>query len=520
MIYCHKNIERDLQLKVDVCIVGSGAGGSAAAWKLINWKKKLKVLLLEAGEFLTLKDFSQLEHEMIPRLFHESGGRTNRDGSIYIYQGKGVGGSTLHNLNLCKRLPPEIFSEWKKKYNLKYLSRERLSSLYSFLEKKLSVSKIDYSQLNANNRLFKIGVERLHYRGGYLYHNRVGCVGSGFCELGCAYDAKQNGLKVFIAPAVRSGLNVITDCWATRLFWRNGVVYELEAAIRNPRDGSIRNYLSVQAKVFCISASATSTAALLLRSRVPDPYNLVGSRLFLHPGSFVVGLFSQPVRSWEGIPQGFESTQFLDFSAGSKNRVWLLPAFVHPASAASIFGTFGEAHKKYFQKYPYMAACAAMLHDETAGSVEPDGLFGLKVNYWLDASDREQMKRGIIECAKILNAAGAQKVIVPTVPPIELPRGTPLEKVLESLEIAPHSINITAVHPMGTVWMGDSERDSCTDSRGKYHHLENLFIADTSLFPSSIGIPPQLSTYAMGLHVAENILEHLESSISLSRGDK
>ncbi|MBW2211899.1 MAG: hypothetical protein JRG67_12820, partial [Deltaproteobacteria bacterium] len=37
------------------------------------------------------------------------------------------------------------------------------------------------------------------------------------------------------------------------------------------------------------------------------------------------------------------------------------------------------------------------------------------------------------------------------------------------------------------------------------HHLQNLWVADGSLFPSSIGVPPQLSIYAMGLHVGRSL---------------
>jgi hypothetical protein len=42
-------------------------------------------------------------------------------------------------------------------------------------------------------------------------------------------------------------------------------------------------------------------------------------------------------------------------------------------------------------------------------------------------------------------------------------------------------------------------------SDGKHHHLQNLWVADGSLFPSSIGVPPQLSIYAMGLHVGRSL---------------
>jgi hypothetical protein len=38
--------------------------------------------------------------------------------------------------------------------------------------------------------------------------------------------------------------------------------------------------------------------------------------------------------------------------------------------------------------------------------------------------------------------------------------------------------------------------------REQNERAEALWIADGSLFPTSIGVPPQLSIYALGLHVA------------------
>jgi choline dehydrogenase-like flavoprotein len=49
--------------------------------------------------------------------------------------------------------------------------------------------------------------------------------------------------------------------------------------------------------------------------------------------------------------------------------------------------------------------------------------------------------------------------------------------------------------------MGDDPKRSAVDSEGKHHHMEGLWVADGSLFPTSIGGPPQLSIYALGLHV-------------------
>jgi choline dehydrogenase-like flavoprotein len=62
---------------------------------------------------------------------------------------------------------------------------------------------------------------------------------------------------------------------------------------------------------------------------------------------------------------------------------------------------------------------------------------------------------------------------------------------------------------MGSVWMGDDPARACVDSTGRYHHLDNLFVADTSLYPSSIGAPPQNTPYALGTHVGRQIASFL-----------
>ena len=44
--------------------------------------------------------------------------------------------------------------------------------------------------------------------------------------------------------------------------------------------------------------------------------------------------------------------------------------------------------------------------------------------------------------------------------------------------------------------MGDDPRRSVVDARGRHHELENLWIADGSVFPTSLGVNPQISVYA------------------------
>ncbi len=94
-----------MSLSADVVVVGLGAGGGMVFHDLVE--AGFDVVGLELGRHFTTQDMSVQEDLMLPQLFSEGGGRATDDFGISILQGKGVGGSTLHNTNQCKRLPEE-----------------------------------------------------------------------------------------------------------------------------------------------------------------------------------------------------------------------------------------------------------------------------------------------------------------------------------------------------------------------------------------------------------------------------
>jgi choline dehydrogenase-like flavoprotein len=503
VIFGATHLHGGADLDCDVCVIGSGAGGAPVAAECAA--KGLSVVVLEAGSYWQPQDFTQIEIEMFPRLYHDAAGRTTADKAIHVHQGKGVGGSTLHNINLCKRVPDEILATWRARHGLAALPPEVLGSLYAEIERRLSVSPLGAAQLNANNAALARGCQALGYRGGYLAHNRVGCAGSGFCELGCPYDAKENALKVFISQAVRDGAQVLADTWALRVERDGRRATRVIAQVRDPASGRALGQVRVQARAICVSASATGTPALLQRSEVPDPHALVGSRLFLHPGAALAARFERPIRGWQGIPQSYECTQFLDFAETARERVWIVPTFAHPAGVSAVLSGFGAEHGALMQGYDHIAAISAMVHDVHPGRVSPEGELGVRLDYVLHPEDAAQLVLGLRESARLMLAAGASEVLVPLTRLHRLTRPQDIDPFFADLEIRPQDTDLTAVHPMGSVWMGDDARSSCVDSRGRYHHLDNLFVADTSLYPSSVGVPPQITAYTLGLHVGRQI---------------
>jgi choline dehydrogenase-like flavoprotein len=434
---------------------------------------------------------------MIPLLFQDAGARATDDGAIIVLQGRCVGGSTVHNTNLCKRAPAPVLDGW----NLDGWRARDLVPHYTVVERDLSVIRIEESRINRNNALLRRGVERLGWRGGVLAHNRKGCVASGFCELGCPFDGKQNALKVLIPEAVHAGARVVADCRAERVTYEDGRVSGVRARSLH-QNGRAGVNVNVRARAVCLAGSAIGSATLAQRSGLPDVSASIGKGLHLHPGAAVAGVFDEVVEGWIGIPQSYECTEKLRFDAESSERTWIVPAFAHPASMASALPGFGAAHMSMMRWYPRLAVFVALLHDRSAGTITIAG-GQPRIRYSLARDDQRALLLGLRSCAELLFAAGAKRVLVPFTHPLELHHAGELDQIVAH-GYRPLDPLLTAAHPMGTLALG-----RVVDERGQWRGVPNLWVADSSLFPTSLGAPPQLTIYAAAHKIAGHLIEAL-----------
>jgi choline dehydrogenase-like flavoprotein len=498
-----RDLEQDLVLHVDAVVVGTGAGGSMTLRELA--RAGLDVVALEEGAFLGPSDFDQREDDMLPLLFQDAGGRATEDMAIRVLQGKGVGGSTVHNTNLCKRTPDAILDLWARRYGVVGAAPDKMRSAFESVERDLSVTEIDGAFRNANNDALKRGCDALGWRGGPLKHNRVGCQKSGFCELGCSYDAKQNAVKVLVPQAVAAGARVVSDVHVARVMHEAGHAAGVYG-VAHDAAGRPTARVEVWAPIVVLAASAVGSAALARRSAVPDPHAQIGRGLRLHPGAVAAGRFGGLIAGWRGVPQSYECTEHLSHEEGSNKRVWIVPAFAHPVGAAATLPGFGAAHMSAMREYANLAVLTAMVHDETSGEVDVDDDGRPVIRYVMTEPDRQQLAAGLAAAARLLLAAGARDVTIPAIPPLRVAKASELDAV-DLTVLRPHSVPLTAVHPMGTMRMGEDPASSVVRSTGEHHHLRGLFVADGSLFPTSIGVPPQISIYAFALHLSAHIVE-------------
>ena len=158
------------------------------------------------------------------------------------------------------------------------------------------------------------------------------------------------------------------------------------------------------------------------------------------------------------------------------------------------------------RSYRNIAVLTAMLHDESSGRVTASESGRPVLDYKMNEGDRGALAKGLVACARIMFAAGAKEVTIPAIPPVTVRSVSELD-TLDTSFVRPHSVPLSAVHPMGTMRMGDDPKRSVVTSRGEHHQAKGLFVADGSLFPTSIGGPPQISIYTFGLHVSRAVIE-------------
>ena len=67
-------------------------------------------------------------------------------------------------------------------------------------------------------------------------------------------------------------------------------------------------------------------------------------------------------------------------------------------------------------------------------------------------------------------------------------------------------------HQAGTCRMGADVADSVVNADCRAHELDNLYVVDTSVFPSIGAVNPALTAMANSLRVGDHLLERLGAS--------
>jgi choline dehydrogenase-like flavoprotein len=507
-------LERDVTLDCDVIIVGTGAGGGTTAEILAD--AGLSVVMVEEGMLKTSDQFTLNERDAYRDLYQEGLARGTRDGSIGILQGRSVGGTTTVNWTSSFRTPDGTLAHWAERFGVKGASPEELAPWFERMEARLNISKWAVPP-NPNNNVLKTGCEKLGFSWEIIPRNVNGCWNLGYCGMGCPTNAKQSMLVTTLPSALAKGAQLFWRLRAERVAMQGDRVVGVDClALSADGQTTTGRKVTLRARHTVLAGGGINTPGLLLRSQVPDPYERVGKRTFLHvvPGSFAQ--FSEDIEPYYGAPQSvysdhFQWQQIADGPIGFKLEV--MP--MHPGLAAALMGTHGTQNLADMQQLPNTHGMVALLrdgfHEESQGGaveLRDDGAPVLEypVNDYL----LEGARRAHDAMIQIQFAAGARRVRPLTSNPVWLSSLVEARKALAAQPYAAHHIKLASAHVMGGSCMGEDAKVAVCNSLGRYHHLRDLSVLDGSLFPTSIGANPQLSIYGLVAKLATSLARELK----------
>lgn len=486
-------LARDEVLACDVVIIGAGAGGAAVAWRLSEGG--LSVLLLEEGRKWEPHELSTKQSWALRNLYAERG-TSVATGNIYLPmpRGRAVGGSTLLNSAICFRTPKRVLDRWAKDFGVSWADDAGLSPVFDEVERAIGVAKVPEVFAREHNLVFRKGVDALGLTGDFISRNAPGCIGCGLCQLGCPVGGKGSVDRTLIPRALANGAALFSSTRVEKLLVENGAAVGVEAYGLEPLTEAPQRKLTVKAKKVFLCGGAISSPNFLLRQGLANRAGHVGNHLHVHSASGVCARFEHVVDAWHGVTQGY----YVDLPGR--------PAVLETFSATpEIYAIQYEAYAKPKQTLRHLASCGCMLGDEAEGTVRPGPTPSRSVmTYDITPGDVTIIQEGMREMARIYFAAGALDVHAGLVgqPPV-----TSVEALEAQLKVAPvDKMAIYASHPMSTCRMSARREDGVVKPDGEAWDVPNLVVADASVFPTSLGVNPQITVMTVASVIAKQQL--------------
>lgn len=500
---------------VDAVVIGTGAGGAPLLWKLAAAGKS--VVALEAGQWFEDPSSEFPTDEAKAAIYWKderlSGGATPTAFGANN-SGKGVGGSMLHwgayapratERNIKLKTYDGVAVDWP-------LDLNDLKPYYTWLEEFLGVSgpakypwdperryPLGPLPLNSSAIYMAVGAEAMGIRVAHApiaavsqaytrpeYGARNGCVNRGYCHQGCRNGAKATMDVTFLPAALASGAEIRAESYV------HGVERDSAGAITAVLyTDAARQEQRQRCRTVFLCAGGVESPRQLLHWGIANSSDQVGRNFMAHISTQVWATMRADTRPYKGFPASLITEDFLQSESGDYAGGYLLQSYgILPVAWAEqvVAGRnlVGQALTDYLLQYNNVAGIGMngdtlptqenrlTLSDETDahGLAKPLITFGLGENE-LKMSDHAEDKM-----RRILMAAGGKDL---------------------------WSSKRTA-HTIGTCRMGTDASSSVVDPYGKSWDVPNLWIADNSVFPTSLAANPALTIMALSLRTADKYL--------------
>ncbi len=495
-----REVAAPMRAKVDVVIVGSGASGAVMARELARDGRS--VLTLEEGGYYTPEEYGQLSpSQSLRRLAREAGlnvaigiGDTPL---ISALAGRAVGGSSLLTGGIIFRIPEEILHTWSHDLGLGELTPEALDPFFTEVEETVHAERVPEAMWSRSTELFVEGATKLGIPMQSVRRNTLGCRGASRCTFGCPNRAKMSVDISFWPDAWKHGAEVWADALVQRVDFAGGRATGVRGHFLDQETGEPRVPFEVSAKMVIVACGALHSPLLLQRSGLTN--RNLGRHMTLHPSFRVCALFKERVDGWDGAMQSAYSDAMMD------QGITFVSAYNPPSVLAAAFPGIGKPHRRLIERVAHLAVFGGMIHDDGGGQVRRWISREPLLTYRMNARDRGRLFLGIQTLGRMAFAAGATEVLLPIFGSEPFKSDAEIDFLTTNPPSA-RRVESLSFHPLGSAKMAIDERGGVVKPTGETWQVDNLFVIDGSVLPTSIGVNSQLAIMTMALKISHGLL--------------
>ncbi|CAN4075844.1 unnamed protein product [Withania somnifera] len=471
------------------------------------------------------------------QMFLGNGLIITKDMNVLLLAGSTVGGGSTINWSASIDTPSHVLKDWCNIYGLEMFQSEFYKEALRIVREKMGVQD-GVDEEGFQSMILRKGCEELGYPVENVPRNSPSNHYCGWCSMGCKDGSKKGTNETWLLDLVKSRNGaIIQECEALEVIHEQQNNYYDKSTTRSKAIGvacefqheGIKEIFMVKSKVTIVACGALSTPSLLKRSGLKDPN--IGKNLHVHPVVFAWGHFpdkdsntdsvknsdvwpESEKRSYEGGILSVMSKVVANFEESGYGTVIQTPS-LHPGLFSVVMPWIsGLDNKMRMCKFSRTAHIFALARDKGSGkAVSP-----YSISYKLDQIDEQNLKIGLEKLLRILAAAGAEEIGTHhgtgkklKVKESSLDELENFVKEESSREFKNLSMPICSAHQMGSCRMGIDPKISVVNPKGQTWEVEDLFIGDTSVFPTALGVNPMVTVQAISYCTAQNVLQVLKA---------
>ncbi len=511
----------------DVIVIGSGAGGGTLVNRLAPSGKK--VLLLERGDFLTREPQNWRAEDVFVD------GRYQSEDTWYDAENKPfepqvhyfVGGATKLYGAALYRLRAEDFGEIQHQDGLSPawpISYEEMEPYYTQAEQLYQVhgargedpteppssAPYPFPAVSHEPRIQQLS-DDLAAAGHRPFHAPCGvmldesnmpystCVRCDNCDgFPCPVHAKSDAEVLAVRPALEhDNVTLLTNATAVKLETDDGGTAVTGVVV--DRDGARESY---SADIVAVSCGAANSAKLLLASAndkhpagLANGSDQAGRNYMFHNSQAVLALSKEPnptiFQKTLGLNDFYFATDEVDYPLGNIQMVGKsqAPMFRGEKPGETKLAPEWTLEKVAGHAVDFWLSTEDLPRPENRVTLTGDGSIRLSYSY----SNEKPKKELYGKLRSMLGQIGMHGEHL-------LPHNAYLKNEIPVAGVA---------HQAGTCRFGTDPAGSVLDVNCKAHELDNLYVVDTSFFPSIGAVNPALTAMANALRVGDHLLDRL-----------